>query len=58
MANTRSQTKIKQVEIIENNIKNIDTDAPLSNAIIDLNPAHIITTNYDKFIENCKNEVI
>lgn len=30
-------------------------DAPLSNAIMDLAPAHIITTNYDKLIENCKN---
>lgn len=29
-------------------------DAPLSNAIIDLAPAHIITTNYDKLIENCR----
>lgn len=30
-------------------------DAPLSNAIFDLTPAHIITTNYDKLIENCSN---
>ena len=30
-------------------------DAPLSNAILDLAPAHIITTNYDKLIELCKN---
>ena len=44
-------------EIIKNNIKSLDIDAPLSNAIIDLNPAHIITTNYDKLIENCKNEL-
>lgn len=29
-------------------------DAPLSNAILDLAPAHIITTNYDKLIEICK----
>lgn len=30
-------------------------DAPLSNAIFDLTPSHIITTNYDKLLENCKN---
>lgn len=32
-----------------------DVDAPLSNAILDLTPSHIITTNYDKLIENCQN---
>ena len=40
-------------------LENIEHDrsinAPLSNAIFDLAPAHIITTNYDKLIENCKN---
>ena len=29
-------------------------DAPLSNAILELAPAHIITTNYDKLIEICQ----
>lgn len=43
-------------QILLNNIQHDHTiDAPLSNAIIDLAPAHIITTNYDKLIENCSN---
>lgn len=29
-------------------------DAPLSNAILELAPSHIITTNYDKLIEICR----
>ena len=31
-------------------------DAPLSKAILDLAPAHIITTNYDKLLEDCNSE--
>lgn len=31
------------------------TDAPLSSAIFDVNPAHIITTNYDQLLESSKN---
>lgn len=31
-------------------------DAPLSSAILDINPAHIITTNYDQLIETSTNE--
>ncbi len=43
-------------QVLSDNIQHDPTiDAPLSNAIIDLAPAHIITTNYDKLIENCKN---
>lgn len=30
-------------------------DAPLSSAIFDINPVHIITTNYDKLLESSKN---
>lgn len=30
-------------------------DAPLSSAIFDINPAHIITTNYDQLLESSKN---
>ena len=43
-------------QILRDNIgHSLDLDAPLSNAIFDLIPAHIITTNYDKLIEICKN---
>lgn len=31
-------------------------DAPLSDAIFEINPAHIITTNYDKLLEASANE--
>jgi len=42
-------------KILCDNIQHdLEIDAPLSNAILDLAPAHIITTNYDKLIENCK----
>lgn len=44
--------------ILQENIKQPDVNAPLSNAILDLNPAHIITTNYDKIIETCNNELL
>lgn len=30
-------------------------DAPLSSAIFDINPVHIITTNYDQLLESSKN---
>lgn len=41
-------------QVLCDNIQHDPTiDAPLSNAIIDLAPAHIITTNYDKLLENC-----
>lgn len=41
-------------KIIAENISGVEKDVPLSNAIFSLNPAHIITTNYDKLIESCK----
>lgn len=42
-------------KILHDNIEHsLDIDAPLSNAILDLIPAHIITTNYDKLIEICQ----
>lgn len=40
-------------EIILKNISAAEIDAPLSKAIFTMNPAHIITTNYDKLIESC-----
>ena len=40
--------------LYENIEHSLDIDAPLSNAILDLIPAHIITTNYDKLIELCQ----
>lgn len=30
-------------------------DAPLSSAIFDINPGHIITTNYDQLLESSRN---
>ena len=42
-------------QVLRDNIQHdLAIDAPLSNAILDLAPAHIITTNYDKLIEICK----
>ena len=42
-------------QVLRDNIQHdLAIDAPLSNAILDLVPAHIITTNYDKLIEICK----
>lgn len=41
-------------QVLLDNIRDMDVNAPLSNAIIELEPAHIITTNYDKLIENCE----
>lgn len=42
-------------KVLRDNIQHdLEIDAPLSNAILDLAPAHIITTNYDKLIETCK----
>ena len=45
----------KYYKVLEANIKHSpNIDAPISNAILDLAPAHVITTNYDKLLENCK----
>lgn len=48
----------KNKKIYENLIKNsfteMQVDAPLSRAIFDIHPSHIITTNYDNLIETSK----
>ena len=44
-------------KILRANIKPVNVNAPLSKAILDLHPAHIITTNYDKLIESCESEL-
>lgn len=41
-------------QVLLDNIRDMDVNAPLSNAIVELEPAHIITTNYDKLIEKCE----
>lgn len=38
--------------LFKENFKEVFADAPLSDAIFKLNPAHIITTNYDHLLEN------
>lgn len=47
--------KDKYFSILSENIPSINCDAPLSSAIFDLNPVHIITTNYDKLLESSSN---
>ena len=42
-------------QILTQSISQVVTDAPLSSAIFDINPAHIITTNYDTLLESSKN---
>ena len=42
-------------QILTESISAAVTDAPLSSAIFDINPAHIITTNYDQLLESSKN---
>ena len=52
-----NKSKTTYRRILADNINHERTiDAPLSNAIMDLAPAHIITTNYDKLLEDCKSE--
>lgn len=41
--------------VLAENISEIAVDAPLSSAIFDINPVHIITTNYDTLLESSKN---
>ena len=41
--------------ILNESIPTVTADAPLSSAIFDINPAHIITTNYDQLLESSKN---
>ncbi len=43
-------------KILKDNIQDITIDAPLSNVIFDINPLHIITTNYDTLLESSQNE--
>jgi len=43
-------------QVLEDNLPDVVTDAPLSSAIFDINPVHIITTNYDTLLESSKNE--
>lgn len=43
-------------KILLENILDVEADAPLSSAIFDINPAHIITTNYDHLLESSTNE--
>ena len=43
-------------EIIQRCISDKAVDAPLSKAIFEVNPAHIITTNYDKLLESSSSE--
>lgn len=42
--------------VLKDNISDAVIDAPLSSAIFDINPVHIITTNYDKLIESSSSE--
>lgn len=43
----------KYYEILRDSFpKEVVTNAPLSDAILSINPSHIITTNYDKLIES------
>ena len=41
--------------VLAESISAVTADAPLSSAILDINPAHIITTNYDQLLESSKN---
>lgn len=41
--------------VLAESIPNVTADAPLSSAIFDINPAYIITTNYDQLLETSKN---
>ncbi len=52
-----NQDKDTYNRIIRENISNQKvSDAPLSKAIFDLKPSHIITTNYDTLIESSESE--
>ena len=44
-------------KILAGQIKEVTEDAPLSKAIFDINPTHIITTNYDTLLESSKSEL-
>ena len=40
--------------ILSKEVRDVDFDAPLSHLIFDLNPKHIITTNYDRLLERSR----
>ena len=42
-------------QILTESISAAGADSPLSSAIFDINPAHIITTNYDQLLESSEN---
>lgn len=42
-------------QVLTESISTMDVDAPLSSAIFDINPVHIITTNFDRLLESSKN---
>ena len=42
-------------QVLTESISTMVVDAPLSSAIFDINPVHIITTNYDQLLESSKN---
>lgn len=44
-------------QILEDQIKEVSEDAPLSKAIFNINPTHIITTNYDTLLESSTSEL-
>lgn len=52
-----NRNKNKYNEILKENIKHSKVNAPLSDVIFDLNPVHIITTNYDQLLEDSENEL-
>ena len=44
-------------QILAEQIQDVSVDAPLSKAIFNINPAHIITTNYDTLLESSTSEL-
>ncbi|MFI3227295.1 MAG: SIR2 family protein [Clostridia bacterium] len=48
--------KKKYRQVLAENIKHTPVDAPISSAIFDLNPKHIITTNYDTLLESSQHD--
>lgn len=44
-------------QILAEQIQDVSVDAPLSKAIFNINPAHIITTNYDALLESSTSEL-
>ena len=42
-------------KVLAESVPMMTVDAPLSSAIFDINPGHIITTNYDQLLESSRN---